>query len=452
MNALRAPWVMIVGWTQLGVDPDAPEHTTKHIVVMNQLAIYFSVVTALIAAGPYMNHWAPIVRITTIVMALGMAPCVLVLNAKKQPLAAAVWMLTLVFGLQVLNARNLPDEAEHVLFFYTACALPPFLITSSRRRLAIGMTVLFTAGTVLALTWQHLDPPVVEADPAFARLVGYSNRLMALVLILAVVFYATRQTHRVEGRLHERNSELADALTSLEEAQTKLVLTQKLASLADLVAGVAHELNTPLGAMKSSAVTADRALAKLRNKPSDRVLDILADTLRVIGEATERVVEVVDMLRSFARLDGADWQIANVDEEVKRTLGFLRHRFGEAVTIVEEYGDTPDIRCRPRQLNQLFANLIVNAVDALEPDGTLTVRTEVHDGHVQVELIDDGEGIAPADLARVFDPGFTTRGVGVGVGLGLAVAYSIATEHGGDLVVESEGTGRGTTVRVTLPG
>ncbi|MCC7535351.1 MAG: GAF domain-containing protein [Deltaproteobacteria bacterium] len=256
----------------------------------------------------------------------------------------------------------------------------------------------------------------------------------------------------LEDKVHERTLELA-------RTQARLVQSEKMASLAGLVAGIAHEMNTPLGAMTSTQVTLKRALARLDDllreespeihaRHSPLVARVTAG-MDVLTYATERVADIVRRLRSFARLDEAQRKIVSVHEGLDDTLGVLARQL-EGATIVRSYGDVPPIACSPASLNQVFLNVIQNAREALPPSGgTITVTTSADEQRVLVVIEDDGRGIAPEDLPRVFDPGFTTKGVGVGAGLGLATCYAILRDHGGDITLEP--LARGTRALIHLP-
>ena len=183
-----------------------------------------------------------------------------------------------------------------------------------------------------------------------------------------------------------------------------------------------------------------RALTKLRqslaeseipeNRELEKALTALEQVASVNREACERIVKIVRGLRNFARLDEA---------ERKR------------IDVVREFGDLPEIECFPSQVDQVFMNLLVNAIQAIDGDGTITVRTSASDAHVRLEFRDSGRGVRPDVLPRIFDPGFTTKGVGVGSGLGLAICYQIVRkDHGGEISVDSN-IGEGTTFTVMLP-
>jgi PAS domain S-box-containing protein len=250
---------------------------------------------------------------------------------------------------------------------------------------------------------------------------------------------------------------------TLRETQAQLVQSEKMASLGSLVAGIAHEINTPIGAVSSMYDTLSRSLENLdeiiKSKfPADfiqlsrvkSIFKILDDSNQVIRSGTERVVDIVRRLKSFARLDEAELKTVNIHEGLEDTLILIHHELKHKIRVIKKFGDIPLITCFPGQLNQVFLNLLINSKQAIKDKGTIRISTFAKDDKVHIVFKDNGVGISKANLNRVFDPGFTTKGRGVGAGLGLSICYQIIQEHKGSLTVESE-LGKGTTFTVVLP-
>ncbi len=249
--------------------------------------------------------------------------------------------------------------------------------------------------------------------------------------------------------------ELDQRNLELQKTQLQLVQSEKMASLGELVAGVAHELNTPLGAIKSNTQIAASALEKVRgslvsgDSSSDErggLVDILEqlETLNQVNRgASERIIQIVDSLRSFARLDEAEWKPAELHQGLDDTLSLIRHKLGEKISVSKNYGELPQITCYPKQMNQVFMMLLMNAIQAMNGEGAIRICTKRDASNAIIEISDTGAGIDPEILPRIFDPGFTTKGVGVGIGLGLSICYKIIAEHNGRIDVASEaGKGR----------
>jgi signal transduction histidine kinase len=179
-------------------------------------------------------------------------------------------------------------------------------------------------------------------------------------------------------------------------------------------------------------------------------LKVVTEANRVIESGTQRVTEIVRRLRSFARLDQAELKKADIHEGLEDTLALIHHELKHNIVVKREYGAVPPIPCYPGRLNQVFLNLLNNARQAIRGKGEIAIRTCVLDQRVHVAVSDTGAGISPEHLRKIFDPGFTTKGVGVGTGLGLSICYQIVRDHRGEILVESE-PGKGATFTVVLP-
>lgn len=258
-------------------------------------------------------------------------------------------------------------------------------------------------------------------------------------------------------------NDLEEANLHLRETQTQLVQSAKMASLGKLVAGIAHEINTPIGAVNSMQDTLFRTLEVLKNtidsryptepkkasklKASFKVID---ESKKVINSGTDRVINIVKRLRSFARLDEAELKTVDIHEGLEDTLTLIHHDIKHNIQVKKSYGDIPPIACFPGRLNQVFLNILVNAKQAIKGKGNIEITTYAKQKKVYVEIKDDGKGIDKEHLEKVFDPGFTTKGVGVGTGLGLSICYQIIQDHKGEILVKSE-VNKGTNFTIVLP-
>lgn len=263
-------------------------------------------------------------------------------------------------------------------------------------------------------------------------------------------------------RLREEARELASSYADLRSEQADLVQSTRLATLGSLVAGIAHELDTPLGSLRSSHDTLRRALERLQEILADERVDEseLDEVRRIVravdgvmdasGLATGRMVDLVGSLRTFGRPDGSERDLVDVREALEETLTLVEHRFGERIRVETAHGDLPTIECYPAELNQAFMNLLLNASQAIEGEGRIEIRTSAADGAVEVEIRDTGRGIPGDHLERIFEPGFSTKGSRVGMGLGLLITRQVVDRHGGDVEVESE-VGVGTAFTLRLP-
>lgn len=258
--------------------------------------------------------------------------------------------------------------------------------------------------------------------------------------------------------------ELSEALNDLKRTQLQLVQSEKMAMLGQLTAGLAHEINTPLGAIKSSADILDRCTSKiaaaLERAQSGEVtpepssfrnsLDLVKDNARLMDEATSRIVHLVRSLKSFARLDEAALQYANLHDGIESTLALLQHKVRRGTRIVKNFGELPALYCNPSEINQVFMTVLTNALEAIDGEGALTVYTHADETNAYVRVADTGRGMPPEHQARLFELGFEIKGSRVSAGLGLSQARSIVENHGGRITAVSE-VGKGTELMIALP-
>ena len=190
---------------------------------------------------------------------------------------------------------------------------------------------------------------------------------------------------------------------------------------------------------------------KLGHQPRlNRAFQIFDDVNRVTLEATERVTRIVQSLKNFARLDQAEVELVDLHEGLESTLTLIDHLMKDRIKVIKNYGQLPKVQCYASQINQVFANVLANAVQAIEETGTITITTYQDGSCVLIQVADTGVGIRAEHLDRIFDPGFTTKGVRVGIGLGLSITYRIIENHHGSINVQSE-PGKGTIFTIRLP-
>jgi len=264
----------------------------------------------------------------------------------------------------------------------------------------------------------------------------------------------------LEQRVEERKREL-------ENTQHQLLQQEKMASIGQLAAGVAHEINNPTGYLRSNLQTLTKyheqmveVLKKAKdagiaeNEWEEYDLDYVLEDLPVLMEqslnGTDRIIKIVKGLSRFSHVEEENLETVNMNELLDQTIELLWNEIKHKAELKKEYGDLPPIQANASQLSQVFVNFIVNALHAMEKGGDLTIRTIAREDGVAVEISDTGKGIPEEALSRIFDPFFTTKPVGEGTGLGLSISYEIIKGHGGEIEVESE-PWKGTTFTVVLP-
>jgi signal transduction histidine kinase len=288
----------------------------------------------------------------------------------------------------------------------------------------------------------------------------------------------------LEERVEDRTQKLTLAYEELKESQVQLVQAEKMSSLGELVAGISHEINTPLWYLISNSTVlqermesvsefisiGENMIAGLKSdggakeairgglKEMNRMLkdgmkddieeasDLIQDSI----DGLEELTELAQSLKDFSRLDRARHGEFNINDGLDKTLLIAKNRLKNKATVHKYYGDIPTVNCSPSQINQIFLNLLTNAADAIEDSGDIVIRTVEEGNRVRISIADTGSGIAPDILSKIRDPFFTTKEVGKGTGLGLSIVDQIVQSHGGELLIESE-PGKGTTVTIVLP-
>ncbi|MDA8338002.1 MAG: ATP-binding protein, partial [Nitrospiraceae bacterium] len=279
-----------------------------------------------------------------------------------------------------------------------------------------------------------------------------------------------------------QHKELEKAYAELKAAQSQILQQEKMASIGQLAAGIAHEINNPVGFVMSNLGSlqkyADKlsefikaqteAIGELGVKSSefgeiqkkvdefkkslkiDYIIDDLGNLIRESLDGAERVKKIVQDLKSFSRIDEAEWKMADINAGIESTINMVWNELKYKATVKKEYGDIPLTKCNPGQLNQVFMNMLINAAHAIEKQGEITVKTWHGSGFIYILISDTGKGIPSENLNRIFEPFFTTKEVGKGTGLGLSIAYDIVKKHNGDITVESK-AGKGSAFTIKIP-
>ncbi|GJE36945.1 response regulator [Methylobacterium persicinum] len=240
--------------------------------------------------------------------------------------------------------------------------------------------------------------------------------------------------------LERANRDLADANRRLTDAQAKLVQAAKMASLGELVAGIAHEINNPLAFILAHQGTVERILGELPGAGPDvapRSIEKARSRIGAMRLGLTRIQELVLNLRKFSRLDEGERALVNVPEAIETVLALIQHKLGDRIAVERTFSGRPEIHCTPALLNQVVMNILGNAADAMPEGGTIRVTTQSTEAGDEIRISDTGPGIPEPLREKIFEPFFTTKPVGAGTGLGLAIAYSVVQAHSGSLTVET---------------
>lgn len=292
------------------------------------------------------------------------------------------------------------------------------------------------------------------------------------------LFRAQQDLQTQNAALHEKSLEQQSLITKLQEAHDQLIQSEKMASVGQLAAGVAHEINNPIGFVNANMGTLGEyidtlftviqqyeelfshvpaspvLLSKLHQIQSDTELHFVKDDVQsLLSESLDglrRVKDIVQSLKDFSRVGETVWLEADIHQGIDSTLNIVKNELKNKATIIKKYAAIPALKCNISQLNQVFMNMLVNAGHAIKEKGTITIETGEEMGMVQIKISDTGMGISPEHIGKIFEPFFTTKPIGSGTGLGLSLSYGIVKKHQGKIEVSSE-VGKGTCFTISIP-
>jgi signal transduction histidine kinase len=331
---------------------------------------------------------------------------------------------------------------------------------------------------VLALSMQHVQRTINREDIqtllqlANQTAIAFENnnyikesaRLVQELTETRVRKQYVQMLEESNRQLDQKNKELNRLFKELQQKEGQLIHSGKMASLGQLVAGISHELNNPISFIYANTKALESYLSELEtlwsSLPIDkkdalhtRFLQIVSDLKEIVSDnlnGSKSVKELVLNLKNFSRIDQADWKETRLRSGIESSLHILKPQLNDSIRVVKEYVDDLPVYCNPGQLNQVFLNILSNAIQALNGSGTITITLKTRGKYLTVAIADTGSGIPKEILPKIFDPFFTTKEVNQGSGLGLSISYSIIRNHRGNLSVTSR-PGEGSVFTIELP-
>lgn len=395
---------------------------------------------------------------------------------EKRRFPLGVGMTSYVFRTrqaQLINQARLKTliEAEEIQQVVGSTAMVSWM----------GAPMMLQEQIVGVVIVQSYDETLVYSEEELSLLSFVANHMATALGRLEAdnALFQAQQDLQVQNiALHEKSIEQAELIHQLQDAQDQLIQSEKLASVGQLAAGVAHEINNPIGFVNANMGTLSeyietlfqaitryeklvhqmpatpQLLKEIQAIQSDAELIFLKEDVHSLLEESldglRRVKEIVQSLKDFSRVGETVWAEADIHQGIDSTLNIVKNELKNKASIVKKYARIPALRCNLSQLNQVFLNILVNAGHAIEEKGVITIETGEHEGRVWVRISDTGSGISPENKSKIFEPFFTTKPIGSGTGLGLSVSYGIIKKHQGHIEVESE-LGRGTSFTIYLP-
>lgn len=468
---LRELWTYI---SNLGISDRLSPFDQKAIKLMNQLSfamvIWFSLTTLTGLLNFRLLEFG--INLSNVLLFSG----VLVINGMGKTTTSR--HLFIILGLVMVTFVNMvfPASDFPMVQFITTSIFP--ILIFKKIRTSVFYLVLNLICLLFVLYYHEHYPPLLE--PRAVSLVP--NAYIIVVIMMIIVFLISLFFRNVgedlERKLVEKNRYLNELIEKLQSMQEQMVSAEKMASLGQLTAGIAHEINNPVNFVASNISPLKRDLMEISelcsryralhasDDPKKDLEEIESFTREIdpeflgkeiqtlingIQEGAERTKQIVLGLRNFSRLDEDDFKEADIHEGIESTLMLLRNKLKNRIEVEKNFGSLPPVECVPGKMNQVLMNIINNASDAIPENGKITITTKsVNDDSVVISIKDTGIGMKESVKRRVFEPFYTTKAIGQGTGLGLSISYGIIEKHQGTIEVNSE-PGKGSEFIITLP-
>ncbi|HXV64852.1 MAG TPA: HAMP domain-containing sensor histidine kinase [Vicinamibacteria bacterium] len=451
--------------THLGVTPESSPSDAKYITLTNSICL-LSVTVSLIYLVVNRSVENPrFVRFGLPLVSAAVYAVPLFLNHRRRYWAATTTMCVAGLATQLAFTIGFGTISGNQFYFLPILGGVALLYPQQHRWTAV---FLLLAGLLIftsLVLWGENFEPLVPVDSQTSRTYYVLALIFSAALIVFISYYSGRRTAIAERQLEARSADLARALDELKTTQAQMIEAENQATLARLVAGLLHEVNTPIGAIRSTAETVKGAVARWGQIVARRAdgashaerestlsaVEVCSELCESLELSTGRVSTVVEGLRQFVRLDEAERKTMDVREALDVTLALLGPSIEQRIEVRRNYPRSlPHVLCFPAKLNRTFLAVLQNAVQGIEGRGVIRVAVRELVGEIEIELADDGKGIPKTLLPEIFELGLTRKGNRVGLRLGLPLSKRSVEEIGGRLHLEST-EGMGTTVLITLP-
>lgn len=469
---LKELWKFI---TNLGISNKLSPFDEKAVKLMNQLSfvmVLWFTIFSLFSLFDF-DLLTFIISSSNVLLFFG----VLVFNSYGKTTFAKNYLV--IFGLAMVSFVNMAyDPSTFPMIQFITTAIFPVLIFKKKKTtlIYIGLNILFL---FLILYYHNNHPPLIPLSASYPNTHPYIGVSIIMIVVFLISLFFRNVSDDLERKLVEKNRYLNDLIEKTQSMQEQLVNAEKMASLGQLTAGIAHEINNPINFVSSNLSPLKKDLAELKElclrynglhsakEPIKRLQEIEIQNQRIdpeflyeeintlihgIEEGAERTKQIVLGLRNFSRLDEGVFKRVDIHEGLESTLMLLQNKIKNRITVVKNYEDLPPIECMPGKLNQVTMNILNNATEAIANEGEIIITTTFvkKKNKIQISIKDNGAGMSALTQRRIFEPFYTTKPVGKGTGLGLSISYGIIEKHGGLIELISE-LNKGSEFIITLP-
>lgn len=468
---LRELWTYI---TNLGISRKLTPFNQKAIKLMNQVSfimVIWFVISSVIALFDFKMLEFSIGASNALLFS-----GVLIINAYGKTTLSKNYFM--IYGLAMVTLVNMIFDATDVpMVQFITTAIFPILIFKKRRTALIYLGINLIC-LVFVLYYHQNYPPLITSYSGGLIPAAYIIVFIVMIVIFLISLFFRNVGDELERKLMEKNRYLKELVDKMQSMQEQMVSSEKMASLGQLTAGIAHEINNPINFVSSNISPLKRDLRELRelcmqykglhavNDLEEQLKSIESYTKEIdpeylyqeietlikgIEEGAERTKQIVVGLRNFSRVDEDEFKKTEIHEGIESTLMLLRNKIKNRIEVVKDYGMVPPIECVPGKINQVLMNILNNASEAIGDKGVITIATKAGENDtVQISIQDDGMGMKESVRRRIFEPFYTTKAIGKGTGLGLSISYGIIEKHHGTIEVNSK-VGKGSEFIITLP-
>ena len=450
--------------THLGVTPETPPSDAKYIILTNSVSLLGVLVSFLYLLVNLSVENRGSVQLGPPLLSAAVYVLPPWLNHRRRYWAATTFLCIAALGTHLVFTFAFGTASGNQFYFLPILGGVTLVYPRKHRRTAAFFVLVGLVTFIAIVLWGDNVPSLVSVNSETAHFYYVFALIVVAALVAFISYYSHRRTVIAEAQLEARSRELAQTLGELQATQAQMIEAENQAILGRLVAALLHEVNTPLGSIRSAADTIAKAVARWgevatqhtdRGDPDAevglRAIEVSSRLCKSLEVSTGRISAVVAGLRQFIGLDEAERKPLDVRQGIDGALTLLGPALQDRIEVIRDYPETlPKVLCHPAKLNRAFLSVLQNAVQAIEGRGVIRVTVRERDGRIEIGLADDGKGIPATMMPEIFQLGLTRKAGRIGLRLGLPISKRTIEEMGGQLTLESI-EGEATTVRMTLP-